>query len=54
MAETFERVGLDTLQPPAGSTHAPKRKGRGPGSGHGKTAGHGNVPGRKSKKFSEA
>ena len=41
MAETFERVGLDTLQPPAGSTHAPKRKGRGPGSGHCKTAGHG-------------
>jgi len=41
MAETFERVGLDRLQPPAGSTHAPKRKGRGPGSGHGKTAGHG-------------
>ncbi len=36
------RVGLDTLHPPAGSTHAPKRKGRGPGSGHGKTAGHGN------------
>ncbi len=35
------RVGLDTLRPPAGSTHAPKRKGRGPGSGHGKTAGHG-------------
>jgi large subunit ribosomal protein L15 len=41
MADTFERVGLDTLRPPAGSTHAPKRKGRGPGSGHGKTAGHG-------------
>jgi large subunit ribosomal protein L15 len=34
-------VGLDTLRPPAGSTHPPKRKGRGPGSGHGKTAGHG-------------
>ena len=41
MADTFERVGLDTLQPPTGSTHAPKRKGRGPGSGHGKTSGHG-------------
>jgi large subunit ribosomal protein L15 len=41
MADTFERIGLDTLRPPAGSTHAPKRKGRGPGSGHGKTAGHG-------------
>jgi large subunit ribosomal protein L15 len=36
-----ERVGLDTLRPPKGSTHAPKRKGRGPGSGQGKTAGHG-------------
>ncbi len=41
MAGKFERVGLDGLQPPSGSTHAPKRKGRGPGSGHGKTAGHG-------------
>jgi large subunit ribosomal protein L15 len=35
------RVGLDGLRPPAGSTRAPKRKGRGPGSGNGKTAGHG-------------
>jgi len=35
------RVGLDTLKPPKGSTHAPKRRGRGPGSGHGKTSGHG-------------
>jgi large subunit ribosomal protein L15 len=41
MAGTEERIGLDTLRPPKGSTHAPKRKGRGPGSGHGKTAGHG-------------
>ena len=41
MAETFERIGLDTLKPPRGSTHPPKRKGRGPGSGHGKTSGHG-------------
>ncbi len=45
MAETgtgeITRVGLDGLRPPRGSTHAPKRKGRGPGSGHGKTAGHG-------------
>lgn len=35
------RIGLGSLRPPRGSTHAPKRKGRGPGSGHGKTAGHG-------------
>lgn len=35
------RIGLDTLRPPKGSTHPTKRKGRGPGSGHGKTAGHG-------------
>ena len=41
MAETFEHVGLGTLKPPRGSTKATKRKGRGPGSGHGKTAGHG-------------
>ncbi len=46
MAETgtgkgATRIGLDALRPPRGSTHAPKRKGRGPGSGHGKTAGHG-------------
>jgi large subunit ribosomal protein L15 len=41
MADTGERVGLDTLRPPRGSTHESKRLGRGPGSGHGKTAGHG-------------
>ena len=41
MAEKIEHVGLGTLKPPRGSTHATKRKGRGPGSGHGKTAGHG-------------
>jgi large subunit ribosomal protein L15 len=41
MAEKVERIGLDTLKPPRGSTHPTKRKGRGPGSGHGKTAGHG-------------
>jgi len=29
------------LQPAAGSTKSPKRKGRGPGSGNGKTAGRG-------------
>jgi large subunit ribosomal protein L15 len=41
MADEIVRIGLDTLRPPEGSTHAPKRKGRGPGSGHGKTSGHG-------------
>ena len=33
--------GINTLRPDAGSTHKPKRIGRGPGSGHGKTAGRG-------------
>lgn len=32
---------LNELSPPKGSTHARKRLGRGPGSGHGKTAGRG-------------
>jgi large subunit ribosomal protein L15 len=32
---------LDRLAPPAGSTSAPKRVGRGPGSGTGKTSGRG-------------
>ncbi len=32
---------LNNLKPPAGSNHAPKRKGRGIGSGNGKTAGKG-------------
>ncbi len=41
MAEKVERIGLGSLKPPRGSTKATKRKGRGPGSGHGKTAGHG-------------
>jgi len=41
MEEKVEHVGLSTLKPPRGSTKATKRKGRGPGSGHGKTAGHG-------------
>lgn len=39
MAE--EMVGLHNLKPPKGSTGEPKRKGRGPGSGLGKTAGRG-------------
>ena len=34
--------GIDTLRPDRGSTHKTKRIGRGPGSGHGKTAGRGN------------
>jgi len=32
---------LNELRPPEGSTHARKRVGRGPGSGHGKTSGRG-------------
>jgi large subunit ribosomal protein L15 len=34
-------AGINTLQPDAGSTHKTKRIGRGPGSGHGKTAARG-------------
>ena len=34
-------AGIDTLRPNPGSTHKTKRIGRGPGSGHGKTAGRG-------------
>ena len=33
--------GIHTLRPDKGSTHKTKRIGRGPGSGHGKTAGRG-------------
>ena len=33
---------LENLKPACGSTKAPKRKGRGQGSGNGKTAGKGN------------
>jgi len=39
--KTDGRVSLSSLRPPKGSTDAPKRLGRGPGSGHGKTAGKG-------------
>ena len=39
---------LNTIQPAAGSTHAPKRVGRGIGSGLGKTAGRGHK-GQKSR-----
>jgi large subunit ribosomal protein L15 len=34
--------GIHTLRPDPGSTHKVKRIGRGPGTGHGKTAGRGN------------
>lgn len=40
MAED-EKVGLHNLEPPAGARGRKKRVGRGPGSGHGKTAGRG-------------
>ena len=36
------RLALHTLSPAPGSTRKRKRIGRGPGSGHGKTAGRGN------------
>lgn len=39
---------LDRLSPPAGAVHRPKRVGRGPGSGHGKTACRG-TKGQKSR-----
>ena len=35
-------AGINTLKPDPGSTHKTKRIGRGPGSGHGKTAARGN------------
>ena len=34
-------INLSSLRPPAGQRHAPKRVGRGMGSGHGKTSGRG-------------
>jgi large subunit ribosomal protein L15 len=40
--------GVHDLRPAAGATHSRKRVGRGPGSGHGKTAGRGNK-GQKSR-----
>jgi large subunit ribosomal protein L15 len=36
-----EKLGLHNLPAPEGATKAPKRKGRGPGSGLGKTSGRG-------------
>jgi large subunit ribosomal protein L15 len=41
-------AGLHDLRPASGATHSRKRVGRGPGSGHGKTAGRGNK-GQKSR-----
>jgi large subunit ribosomal protein L15 len=41
-------TGIQDLGPAAGATHYRKRVGRGPGSGHGKTAGRGNK-GQKSR-----
>jgi large subunit ribosomal protein L15 len=40
-AEAVPRVTLTSLKPPVGSHRARRRKGRGPGSGLGKTAGRG-------------
>ena len=53
-AKAAERIvlppgtGVHHLHPAAGATHAKKRVGRGPGSGHGKTAGRGSK-GQKSR-----
>lgn len=41
MAEEAKVLGLHNLPAPRGATQTPKRKGRGPGSGLGKTAGRG-------------
>ena len=41
-------IGVQDLRPSRGATRARKRVGRGPGSGHGKTAGRGNK-GQKSR-----
>jgi len=41
MAEKDKALGLHNLAAPAGATKTAKRKGRGPGSGLGKTAGRG-------------
>jgi large subunit ribosomal protein L15 len=41
MAEKAKTLGLHNLPAPKGATATPKRKGRGPGSGLGKTAGRG-------------
>jgi large subunit ribosomal protein L15 len=41
MAQKDKAVGLHNLAAPRGASKSPKRKGRGPGSGLGKTAGRG-------------
>lgn len=41
MADEVKTLGLNSLPAPRGATKTPKRKGRGPGSGLGKTAGRG-------------
>ncbi len=48
MAEKARRIGLDTLSPPRGAVSPAKRRGRGRGSGLGKTAGRGHK-GQKSR-----
>lgn len=47
-AERLPFAGIQDLRPEPGATHSRKRVGRGPGSGHGKTAGRGNK-GQKSR-----
>jgi large subunit ribosomal protein L15 len=46
--ERLPFAGIQDLRPQSGATHNRKRVGRGPGSGHGKTAGRGNK-GQKSR-----
>jgi large subunit ribosomal protein L15 len=48
VAPTGPGTGVHHLAPASGATHARKRVGRGPGSGHGKTAGRGHK-GQKSR-----
>ena len=47
-APRIAAAGIHDLRPSPGATHSKKRLGRGPGSGHGKTAGRGNK-GQKSR-----
>ena len=47
-APLIPAAGIHDLRPSPGATHSKKRLGRGPGSGHGKTAGRGNK-GQKSR-----
>lgn len=46
-------MNLSQLKPPAGQVHARKRVGRGPGSGHGKTAGRGHKGHKSRSGYSE-